>query len=344
MAATDVNDAYTTFTGITRLQRGQTPTGAPLDPSHPMSRSASVSAIPTVNDATPIANRLARSNTLASTTLTPIDTKVSNNNKPLSAAPNVTVSRSLTTVRPTLAPLQTNQLGAPYSATAPLAVNRSTGSRSNGRTSYPPGGQYSREDRVSPILRTPPNQPSQPLYASKQTLRVTELYDDYYKSSGAYDDETPPELPPIGGAKKREQMEAWSRKTQPGLSLVDRDVSPLNRSASTASRFGTPPPTSFGNRPLQRMPSRAGSQGLRVTSRYEDEDISEAGSAFYDMNKIRVKVGCRLKPLYLFRKLISGVDRYMWERSPVECRYCQSRTTTTSYRCFAKSSPSWATP
>ncbi|WWC88960.1 uncharacterized protein L201_003875 [Kwoniella dendrophila CBS 6074] len=52
VAATDANDAYTTFTGITRLQRGHTPTGTPLQAGHPISRSASIT------------NRHSRSNTV----------------------------------------------------------------------------------------------------------------------------------------------------------------------------------------------------------------------------------------------------------------------------------------
>lgn len=65
VAATDPSDAYTTFTGITRLTRGETPGGVPLPPSHPLSRSlsvnplrparaASISVLPPSKDNTPI--------------------------------------------------------------------------------------------------------------------------------------------------------------------------------------------------------------------------------------------------------------------------------------------------
>jgi hypothetical protein len=42
ISATDSSDEFTSFTGITRLQRGETPQGVPLDPSHPLSRSKSL--------------------------------------------------------------------------------------------------------------------------------------------------------------------------------------------------------------------------------------------------------------------------------------------------------------
>jgi len=80
VSASDANDAYTTFTGITRLNRGQTPKGVALDPAHPLSRSqthvqikplaltrsASVSAIPGPDSHLPIANRMAKRSPLPS--------------------------------------------------------------------------------------------------------------------------------------------------------------------------------------------------------------------------------------------------------------------------------------
>ncbi|KAI9639069.1 uncharacterized protein MKK02DRAFT_29207 [Dioszegia hungarica] len=70
IAATSPSDAYTTFTGVTRLNRGETPSGIPLPFSHPLAKSAStsnlrpprsanISDLP-VPDATPIASRMSR--------------------------------------------------------------------------------------------------------------------------------------------------------------------------------------------------------------------------------------------------------------------------------------------
>jgi hypothetical protein len=80
VSASDANDAYTIFTGITRLNRGQTPKGVALDTSHPLSRSgseiqdkplalarsASVPAISGPDSNLPIANRMAKRSPLPS--------------------------------------------------------------------------------------------------------------------------------------------------------------------------------------------------------------------------------------------------------------------------------------
>ena len=64
VAASDTDNAYTSFTGLTRLQRGQTPTGAPLDRSYTPTRSASVSAIPDPPELSAIQAKVSRSVTV----------------------------------------------------------------------------------------------------------------------------------------------------------------------------------------------------------------------------------------------------------------------------------------
>lgn len=268
-----MNDAYTTFTGITRLQRGQTPTGAPLDAGHPLGRSASVNAIPEPVDKTPIATRLGRSNTAAMS-----------RSLPSSPPSDGALSRNLTTVRPTLRQLNTDVPPTSLNMSRPSAASGSTPPLSVGRSRASPPTRDNvlgvslgptSSGRESPLLRTPPSELPQPRV---NTLRVTELYDDYYKGTSAYDDELA-NLPPIGG--KKQETEAWARKTaavRPG------------RSGSLGQR-GAPPPSSFtGGRGLTRTMSRSSSgMGVSRDSRYEDDTASDAGS-FYDMNKIRVKV------------------------------------------------------
>jgi hypothetical protein len=145
------------------------------------------------------------------------------------------------------------------------------------------GGGFGAASPPTEILRTPDERVEG---GRGRSLRVTELYDDYYKSAGAYDDDIP-ELPPIGGKK----IEAWAKKTAaagpPSSFPPSYTSSPpessgkgglgLTRGPSNASRRG------FG---LARSESRV---GTNAESRYDD-DGSDAGS-FYDMVKIRVKVG-----------------------------------------------------
>ncbi|EIW70575.1 hypothetical protein M231_04434 [Tremella mesenterica] len=263
VAASDVNDAYTTFTGVTRLQRGQTPSGAPLDPNHPLSRSASVGAL---DSPLPIATRMTRSNTIA-TSAGNIDPPrpLARNNTTLNTTPNTIGLRNMTTSTTpdiqdmrglsrgnSIRPSDNNSLSTP---SKPRTERKDSTSSSEGPNSPP-----------DPVLRTPQER--------QKSLRVTELYDDYYKSPGAYEDDIPPELPPIGGRK----IEAWAKKTIAGA--------PLTRNNSASARG---PPSSFGGKGLglRRTPSTMSS--VMTMSRYEEDGVSENGS-FYDMVKIRVKV------------------------------------------------------
>ena len=203
----------------------------------------------------------------------------------------------MTTVRPALSRLDTDvptsalnmgNLAVAPRSTPPLSLGRNRSSPSPRANALGVTLERSDSGRESPLLRTPPSEIPQP---RANTLRVTELYDDYYKDAGsAYDDELA-NLPPIG-AKKLE-TEAWAKRTPVGVGPVARPG--RSRSGSLGQR-GAPPPSSFsGGRGLMRSSSRASSgMGVSRDSRYDDDAASEAGS-FYDMNKIRVKVGldCR---------------------------------------------------
>ncbi|RSH89090.1 hypothetical protein EHS25_002756 [Saitozyma podzolica] len=292
VAASDASETYTTFTGLTRLQRGQTPTGAPLDASHPLNRSATLS---TSRQADQNPSRLSRSNTFAATSsLTPLR-PVMSSASPASASVSTSSPASGFTERalpgrPTPARALTTSMtqsvreSIPMSnepPTLPLKLDtiKSTGCPS--AKAYG-GGGFGAASPPTEILRTPDERVDG---GRGRSLRVTELYDDYYKSAGAYDEDIP-ELPPIGGKK----IEAWAKKTAaagpPSSFPPSYTSSPpessgkgglgLTRGPSNASRRG------FG---LARSESRV---GTNAESRYDD-DGSDAGS-FYDMVKIRVKV------------------------------------------------------
>ncbi|WWC62247.1 uncharacterized protein I303_104843 [Kwoniella dejecticola CBS 10117] len=284
VAATDVNDAYTTFTGITRLQRGQTPSGAPLDAGHPLGRSASVSAIPQEGDLTPIAGRMTRSNTVA--TAIPRTSEMglgrslstSTNTRPL-----VKISTDLSSngTQPLSAPTQQrrvfDELPNPRSAVGPPRI-------------------------PSPLLQTPQNR-----YETK-SMAVTEIYDDYYKSGQAFEDDIPipPDLRPIGGAKRgnTNAIENWSNKTplgaSPSVALSRKGSTNAIGNASANANIGQnmlnnnvnsrQPPSAF-NRPSGNTGGGlTRTMSLATSSRESNyEGASEAGS-FYDMSKIRVKV------------------------------------------------------
>lgn len=304
VAASDASETYTTFTGLTRLQRGQTPTGAPLDASHPLSRSATLST----RQADQNPSRLSRSNTFAATSsLTPLR-PVMPSASPASASASTsspalgladralpgrpTPGRALTTSMPQSVresipisnepPTLPLKLDTIKSTAVPQRKGSADSTGSNPGLAAYSGGGFGAASPPTEILRTPDERIDG---GRGRPLRVTELYDDYYKSAGAYDDDIP-ELPPIGGKK----IEAWAKKTAaagpPSSFPPSYTSSPpessgkglgLTRGPSNASRRG------FG---LARSESRV---GTNAESRYDD-DGSDAGS-FYDMVKIRVKVG-----------------------------------------------------
>ena len=143
----------------------------------------------------------------------------------------------------------------------------------------------------SPTLQTPQGGDSR-----LKSLRVTELYDDYY----APDDDVP-DLPPIaaranalGLSSGPTRIEAWANKTTPGRGGLSRSTS-----ANGSSAAG--PPSSFGGSHIRRMVSArvTGSQPRRATSvsmrssRFESEGgyaSDEYEIEAFEMTKIRVKV------------------------------------------------------
>ncbi|TYJ52608.1 hypothetical protein B9479_006778 [Cryptococcus floricola] len=283
VAASDATDAYTTFTGITRLQRGQNPSGAPLEPGTALGRSASVSQAAPM--ATPVQARMARSNTVAA----PRQTEPLTMGGMGGGGPKPGLGRSTTQIRPTV---KIPEESAPIiPLPAPLRQPSFDSSSSSSPQSVP-----------EPLIQTP--QQERP----SKSLRVTELYDDYYRSPGAFDDDIPPDLPPIGGKK----IEQWAKGTPFGAS----PSAPLSRKGSASASIARAPPSAFQRGPsLRRMPSIAGTE-----SSYRD-DASEV-SSFYDMVKIRVKVhyrnlkrGMSVSPEQTFDDFMSALEAKFPEMS-----------------------------
>ncbi|WVQ67470.1 uncharacterized protein L199_005670 [Kwoniella botswanensis] len=312
VAATDVNDAYTTFTGITRLQRGQTPSGAPLDASHPLGRSASDSAIPqdtgttrmtrsnTVGispnsshrSADPTLNRHSRSNTMDNEL--PLATPALNRSITSATRPAVKITTEFTQRenQPLSAPER--QLSNSFDTNLAMLPKSSTAGPGE-----PPLRLGAGE---SPYLQTPQLNPRSNIKSSA----VTELYDEYYQSIQESPEEDgiviPDNLPPIGGAKR---IEAWSNRTPLGASP---SIALSRKGSATASTtIGQNmmnnqkrlqpqtqlPPISFGSRspgggggsiPLTRTLSAA------TSNRESNYEVGSENGSFYDMMKIRVKV------------------------------------------------------
>ena len=216
-------------------------------------------------DKTPIATRLARSNIVAMSRR--------DASSPADHDSYVASTRNTATVRPTLPRLDTD---VPSVFPRPSPASRSIPSWEVGKNNSPPSRSNAlgvtldstSSGRESPLLRAPSSAAPQPRL---NTLRVTELYDDYFKD--LHDDELA-NLPPIGGKKK--ETTAWARKTPAGAAPGGRS----GRSESVPERPAPPPPSSFaGGQGLTRAPGRSGSgMGASRDSRYEGEGASDAAA------------------------------------------------------------------
>ncbi|OCF43032.1 hypothetical protein I317_03125 [Kwoniella heveanensis CBS 569] len=370
VAATEVNDAYTSFTGITRLKRGQNPSGAPLDASHPLGRSASISAIPkpqylsssgfdfASGDRSPIGGRMTRSNTVG---IVPLSSsgggsaelgrsmtsanganRNNNNDRPsvrittdLSAPISTSTSSRGIASAPVNAPF--NPLLRPSRSPVPPYTTTSTSKPDLSPYPYPAAGRPSHEARKpsteSESSRDSPAMLKTPLerdIVRQQSLAITELYDDYYKSTsadaqtksgGTYDitfdvDEYPgdlPQLPPLrtrspgyfgggGGGGHNNTAKAAPPGTATPSILMRKG------SASASASAGQPQlqrrPTMGVPRDVRAQgPGQAGQRGEFTSTMYSEDsagnnrvsnyqDMLGPGDngLFFDMAKVRVKV------------------------------------------------------
>lgn len=250
IAATSPSDAYTTFTGRTRLDRGETPSGVPLPASHPLSRSvsvsnlrparsASISAIPLPGDSTPIATRMSRTQRFGS-----MDER-----SPRTTEFTQTATRAFLGV-PTDIYLPTMQPNTPpRKAPAPPGRNR---------------------------LHIPSPSNALPL-TPISTLAVTELVDDYY-------------LPDTDWQPSSELLYTrLDRNDQYREKDQSRYASPARMTPSPSVYVPALPGPAFGLGRSGSMVSNRNVLGLArqgststVGMRYEDET--------WEMSKIRVKV------------------------------------------------------
>ncbi|TDL15170.1 hypothetical protein BD410DRAFT_136396 [Rickenella mellea] len=178
VAASDAQDAYTTFTGSTRLQQGMTPVGAPLDrpasdPTPSLSRSATVppprAPVSDLGDLKPVRATLDRSKSTA--------TQSDRGARSEGGAP---MARSNTML---------NRPGMPAGPTRGLSVRRPSAGGAGGGATSPTRG---------------PDPPSPPAKGPAPGPRLTEIYDNYI---GGYEDEAPP----LPTAPPSQRVAAWAR-------------------------------------------------------------------------------------------------------------------------------------
>ncbi|QRV98137.1 neutrophil cytosol factor 2 [Ceratobasidium sp. AG-Ba] len=247
IAASDAKDAFTTFTGVTRLQQGLTPSGAPIIDGRP---------IPPLSRAVTAAARV-------ETTQAPKD-------EPKPDAPTLQKSASIGPGDPTRKPgLSRNPSmagpGLTRNPTSAADLSRNTSaSGSSGGGPLPNQGQGPpRLPRIEPLMtpersRSPQDMMQSPVGRDRiqspvgrdrsqgpsgsreRTPRMTEFYDEYL---GAYEEPAPP-MP--------EGVAAWAAKTK-----------------------GAPPPPSG-------PPSRSGSVGAGLARGYDERSRSGYERSAYD--------------------------------------------------------------
>ncbi|KAF8506381.1 hypothetical protein JB92DRAFT_3122153 [Gautieria morchelliformis] len=288
VAALDPREAYTTFTGVTRLQQGMKPTGAPIDrpasdpgPSRALARSATTTATPRVDDPGILPPKSALALPRNATTINLVSLE-EREDRLQAAAANAASTRSNTMSR-----------GEPLSVRSP-GRNPSTPTQQNGPRSSP---------RVS---------------GANNPCRLTEIYDDYING---YDNEEPPEVPPLpsqtGDSSKR--VAAWARN--------NANPAAVRLGATTTSAYAPPPSVYASNfsaasvrRKLPRRPTYGGrSAGSGGRSAMYEEEEEGYVSGDYDegpleLVKIRVKLhykgdvrGMALAPETTFDEFVERV-------------------------------------
>jgi len=285
IAAADSSDAFTTFTGSTRLQQGISPSGVFVDRQEgesPLSRSATVPAsapLPkpsgTDDDGRPVLSR-------SKTTL----------NVP-SNAREITNPRLASSNGPTLP------------TTAPLARSNTSLARGPSLAS-PARGLSVRKQGGSPTNAGAPPPPIKELPDN----RVTEFYDDYLDS---YNDNAPQSA---NGPQPPDRIAQWaSANANPNFSSGQS-----MRSGPRSAPVSNYAPSSFGTGPLRRKTTRRGiSRAMsRSQSTYEEEEEGYVSGDYedgpFELIKIRVKLhyqddvrGMALTPETTFEEFMDKV-------------------------------------
>ena len=270
VAAADSREAYTTFTGVTRLQQGITPTGAPLDrpasdpgADRPLGRS-----VTSPRDAPPAsAPALSRNATTINV--------VNADDRP-GRLQTTSPSGGGSSLRSNTAP---SSGGLPRGLTIRTPVGRSGPSNTRSAGS---GG-------LSPPSRTQQDTFRQHPNDQSTNSRLAEIYDDYIGN----DNEAPPEVPPLPRLPEgNKRVAAWANNNA---------NPPVRRTATTISQSTLPSsyaPSSFGGASVRRKLSRKqmyatrnpGSAGRTVYEEEEEGYVSgDYEDAPFELVKIRVK-------------------------------------------------------
>ncbi|KAF8918162.1 NADPH oxidase regulator NoxR [Mucidula mucida] len=274
IAASDPGDAYTTFTGVTLLKQGISPSGVFIDgPDTGMNRSGSlnravtapptVSLMPKPDDFSTPGPQLARSKT---TLNVPTNARELTSPGPNSAG---AISRSNTTLN---VRSPGSSIGGPVRG---LSVRRSPGSSS------PTGA-------APPLAPTPPLKAQQ--VGSQSNPRMTEFYDSYLDS---YADASPlPPLPPAGRMESPapngpERVAAWaSKNANPNY--------PPQRTGSRSAPTSNYAPSSFGGGTIRRKLTRRGTSRQQRIINYDEEEEGYVSGEYddgpFELIKIRVKL------------------------------------------------------
>jgi len=269
VAASDASDAYTTFTGVTRLQQGITPTGVRVDDMQSRSDPNPI----------PLPGR------------TPERLNISTPDRY-----NTAPQRSATSP---LSPRQRGEglvQGRTRSVTVP--ENRAMGLPSRVGLGGPGGPGLG--PRREPRADTPPNQdgdavPPPPVKSAPpagvrepQPSRLTEVYDDLLEGYTS----SPPSVPTMPAIpEENKRIQAWARganNAPPPPSVPSRAMSmraPSSYGSSGSMRRRNTTKNGRAYAPSSRSNSR-------VVSAYADEDDGYRSAEYeeYEFSKIRVKI------------------------------------------------------
>ncbi|KAG8829658.1 hypothetical protein FRC17_006220 [Serendipita sp. 399] len=320
VAAENPNEAYTTFTGVTRMQQGYTPSGAPIDDQN-LRGGADLKAAPSFSRArnpdnpsktverTPSTSaRLERQNT-SSASASSRDRDRGNGGAagggggagsanlqksrsiagragPGPGGPGAGMARSASAAGggPGGARGDRNQGGDSVAgatgAMRGLSLRKQEGGGPAGDKRSPPGGGPG--GRGGPAAGP-----------GGANSRLTDIYADYLDDYG--EEEAAPE-----DAKR---VQAWAAKTKPG--------SPVGPSRATSQRMG-PARSQYGGSSVSKQP--AGRQAPGGRSNYGDEDEYNSGEEGFELLRIKVKIhfngevrGMALTPDVPFEEFVDRV-------------------------------------
>ncbi|KIJ51209.1 hypothetical protein M422DRAFT_58816 [Sphaerobolus stellatus SS14] len=253
IAASDSRDAYTTFSGSTRLQQGMTPTGAPIDrppaesnTDRPLGRAATaVAALPKPSGGPGLSRNATTINVISREERAQ---RLDDNTGPRPGPP-AAMTRSLSVRTPGAGPGP-----APQKNAKPPS----------------PGGQSPVEPGPKPPAKA----------------RLTEIYDDYLDN---YMNE---EAPPLPNQDPNKRVAAWARNNSnapPPASAPRRNGSGASSYAPSSYGGGG----SMRRKSTRRAPARSVGSGARSTVYEDEEEGYVSGDyddAPFELVKIRVKL------------------------------------------------------